>query len=1037
MAVSLKELADMVERDAASWAASGDVSRLCEAFKTASVRDVWARDPHSSPAWTQPLRRRTLALLAEAYLPLVTSLEDPAHCLGPLWACAKAGFWEGSLPRALLTRLGADGGVLLVAASAKEHANLWWALSSAPPWAQLLTVQARNELLRSSAMCLDELTADELGPQACANILLACARLQLRSDPLLGRLTACLLEVARRADAQHLANAWYALGELAEDRGYAPALDELQRLAAHVLQRLPEHVPAVPAAAGHVAGGIGSRPGEAGAGSGTGARPGSAFSTGVGSGGAFTDQALSNMLLACVKLRFADRTFLHRLTAHLAARPGPSHQVLANAWYALGKLAEAPYSHGSNRASLHRLAAAIQDRLQPESGKQAQAGGAAAGPDASQPEQGRGGGAAGSRQEQAAGGSGGWRGRFKDQELSNMLLGCAKLGWRSKLLLRRLAAATGRAAPHMASQGIANSLYSLGVLGCTGPSYDTVLRQLIEALNGSLARAPDSWAPQGLSMSLWALEKLRPGEAQAATEAIAAECSRRRYEGFKPVELCTAVWALAKLGCQHQGYVAAAVEAALRAADAMPGATAQDWANLWSALAHCRHRPAQELLHRTSAALRGLRVGTCAIGAHECTDLLRSLAVLRLYDEPLVELLTRRLAEILARRLEEGGPGSEVDGHDLCNGLWALAVMGPDVLSSHSGLVEGLLREVMRQWGRAQAQRKAAAKAGAASAAPAATAPASPSPDAAKAAPDAPSIAAHTGAGEDAHAPFGRTGLQQLWQVQLELEHLAADSDAGSDGDDHSRRRKARSAPPSDRASSPATRNRSSSGSDGAGAHEARAGLAGLARVLVGGDGSLLAAMRPAAEGGDPTTSVLQRQVVAALWELRHQLAAAAQRHAQPHAPSHGPAASAHAQHQHAPGGAASVAGGGGGGGGAGGSRRGRRALTILAIRQEHPVLALGCRVDVVLELSGGRRVAVEVDGPWHYMANGQHLQAETGGTVMRNRQLRRIFGATNLVVVPFYEFRALASLEEEVAYLRRVLGLGLGPGRAGRRVST
>jgi hypothetical protein len=68
-------------------------------------------------------------------------------------------------------------------------------------------------------------------------------------------------------------------------------------------------------------------------------------------------------------------------------------------------------------------------------------------------------------------------------------------------------------------------------------------------------------------------------------------------------------------------------------------------------------------------------------------------------------------------------------------------------------------------------------------------------------------------------------------------------------------------------------------------------------------------------------------------------------------------------------------------------------------------------------------RVAVEVDGPSHFLLN---WPGQVGGpTELRNRQLRRALQAegSRLVCVPHWEWRALMGKAEEEAYLRdRVL---------------
>ncbi len=179
--------------------------------------------------------------LAERFLPLVLYLPHPKYCVMPLWACAKtqygwAGDGEGDVPlaEALLRRLGDDGCALLQQANAQDHSNLWWALSEAP---NPELVAAQGQLLAASAECLVGMRGKGVVPQVCSNVLLACARLQYKDARLVHHMTRCLVEFSD-PDAQALANALYALGELREDCGHVPHPEDLDRLVGAVVQRL-------------------------------------------------------------------------------------------------------------------------------------------------------------------------------------------------------------------------------------------------------------------------------------------------------------------------------------------------------------------------------------------------------------------------------------------------------------------------------------------------------------------------------------------------------------------------------------------------------------------------------------------------------------------------------------------------------------------------------------------------------------------------------------------------------------------------------
>ena len=77
-----------------------------------------------------------------------------------------------------------------------------------------------------------------------------------------------------------------------------------------------------------------------------------------------------------------------------------------------------------------------------------------------------------------------------------------------------------------------------------------------------------------------------------------------------------------------------------------------------------------------------------------------------------------------------------------------------------------------------------------------------------------------------------------------------------------------------------------------------------------------------------------------------------------------------------------------------------------------------GYSLDVVVS-HGGREVAVEVDGPSHFVG-----RTPTGATALKRRQLRAAGWA--LLPVPYWEWNALGSKAANQEYLRGALeGLG------------
>ncbi|KXZ52803.1 hypothetical protein GPECTOR_8g19 [Gonium pectorale] len=419
-------------------------------------------------------------------------------------------------------------------------------------------------------------------------------------------------------------------------------------------------------------------------------------------------------LWACAKAGHWGDGLAAELLARLAAGDGEllrraSGKELSNLWWSLS----------SGVPDLHRLEAEVGSRLE---------GGAAGGP----PPAGRG---------------------FSSQAVSNMLWGLAKLRRADSSLLRPLAEAAGRAAEHFTAQNLSNSLWALATLGCSSAEYAPAVRFLLGAAQRLLQQQPAAFNAQNLSNSLWALATLgcsgaeygpavraligaaqrlletRPAEftgqalanillalavmqqpsgSEALIEAAAAECRRRGFLGFTPQNISNAAWALAKMPRSgpelyaqwYQGWYEAAVQAAMQ-----PGfvgaAEAQAWSNLLYVLGLVRHRPPVALL---TLASENAKLRTEA-NTQVCINCLWSLANLygrlevldggsRAAVEALVGLLAGRLRELLLRKADGERP-TAVQG--LCNGLWALAVMGADTLSLR-GLARSLLEEVARRW---------------------------------------------------------------------------------------------------------------------------------------------------------------------------------------------------------------------------------------------------------------------------------------------------------------------------------------------------
>ena len=90
--------------------------------------------------------------------------------------------------------------------------------------------------------------------------------------------------------------------------------------------------------------------------------------------------------------------------------------------------------------------------------------------------------------------------------------------------------------------------------------------------------------------------------------------------------------------------------------------------------------------------------------------------------------------------------------------------------------------------------------------------------------------------------------------------------------------------------------------------------------------------------------------------------------------------------------------------------------LALELAPQEEVRTPQGYSLDAVV-MHGGREVAIEVDGPWHFCG-----RTPTGATALKRRQLRAAGWA--LLPVPYWEWRALGSNKKaEQKYLRAALG--------------
>ena len=83
----------------------------------------------------------------------------------------------------------------------------------------------------------------------------------------------------------------------------------------------------------------------------------------------------------------------------------------------------------------------------------------------------------------------------------------------------------------------------------------------------------------------------------------------------------------------------------------------------------------------------------------------------------------------------------------------------------------------------------------------------------------------------------------------------------------------------------------------------------------------------------------------------------------------------------------------------------------------EEVLLGSGYRIDALVKVGDGRRVAVEVDGPTHFI---QRLP--TGSTTLKHRQVTTV-DCIEVVSVPYWEWNELEKSLAKQHYLRKKLG--------------
>jgi len=86
---------------------------------------------------------------------------------------------------------------------------------------------------------------------------------------------------------------------------------------------------------------------------------------------------------------------------------------------------------------------------------------------------------------------------------------------------------------------------------------------------------------------------------------------------------------------------------------------------------------------------------------------------------------------------------------------------------------------------------------------------------------------------------------------------------------------------------------------------------------------------------------------------------------------------------------------------------------------QEEVLMKSGYRIDAVVDVNG-KQIAVEVDGPSHFIGRSREL---TGSTILKHRQVVGLDGMP-VVAIPYWEWDKLKDRKKKEQYLRHSLGL-------------
>ncbi|GLC40510.1 hypothetical protein PLESTM_001082300 [Pleodorina starrii] len=943
--------------------------------------------------------RQTVDRLHAAFLPHVRTMSSSRYSINALWVCAKTGYWGApgsTFVGAMIRQLRAHKYAILRKSNGQAHGNLWWALSQYFQQAEEGHAKARGFWTAAAALPGQGQRTAKPGPAAAVAV--------------------------------------------GEGGGGGPAEEA-----------------AAARAGGSGAGVVDGRPEEAAAAAAAVQAQAAVAASGMDllkvsaslirsqkdlDAESFKTQECCNILLAAARVGFSsDPEFIDHLLSHLVKHPGPfKPQAISNTIYALGEL------YGD---ALVTVANPVEEREGEHGPASSSSGGGGSG--------GGGGGSGGAIAAADAPGQplpGLWAHvralarlalrlglqRFSEQELSNMTYGLARLGYRmggrgSNTWAEKAAeedqergseAEAGQAQEREPSlEGQRQQQRGQGPAGASAAGDSS------EGEEGAATAAGAEDVSVGRFVTLLA-EHVRDRVQLSGGQQHQHQAQQPPAEEPQALSLSVTTWALATIGYLDQSYYDTVVQAALHDG-CMDRATPQEWGIFLWGLGSQQHQPPRELVRRLYKSVHD--APSEADGIQGSVMLPWALAVLDLYDVDVVSWIASVATPSRIAELEPQG---------LANFLWSLAAMPEGSIIRHAELVSELVEAANRRMphqfgiiGRVQLWQVhleiEAIMNGQSSTAADGTAVGSTERSARRSRPQRLGRAGRKAKGDGALGPAAPVGAATATASASALAPATAPAAVAL---------RRLSAPLVAAARESLLETNQSNSTTKATVLQASV-YRHLRGMMLGSQAAAAAAGQPQQQqdrqqrqrrrqrGGSSNSSSADGRLPLGASSDADTPSDSASSPLDGEGSDDDSAAAAAT----APGTAAAAAGDAGpqrGGQVARASRKGSRggsrsggsdaAVTILRVEQEWLVEALGLRVDVCVWLSDGRVVVVEVDGPCHFFRN--QLRTPVPNTLLRDRQLHRVFGRDNVHSVPYWKWDVAASSEQKTRYLTRLLGL-------------